>query len=66
VALGLVGWVVYEHTTAPTWSIRKDEWTCVQKRSVRALQPMLVGKVTVMIPVTREECSNYLRNGSAT
>jgi hypothetical protein len=64
--LGLVGWVIYQRSAAPTWSIRKDEWTCVQTRHVRVLQPRLVGKVTILVPVTREECSSYLRNGSTT
>jgi prepilin-type N-terminal cleavage/methylation domain-containing protein len=58
VAVG-VGW--YSDSQRPTMELKKDDWDCVKFEQRTHLQPMLVGKVTILQPMTWTVCVQYSR-----
>lgn len=57
-----VGWGAYSDSQRPTIEIKKDDWECVKSEQRTHLQPMLVGKVTIMQPMTSTVCVEYRRH----
>ena len=56
-----VGWGAYSDSQRPTIEIKKDDWECVKSESRTHLQPMLVGKITILQPITNTVCMEYSR-----
>lgn len=54
---------VYFDSQRPTIELKKDDWECVKSEPRTHLQPMLVGKVTIMMPMTSDVCVEYRRKG---
>ncbi len=59
-----LGWVMYAEADKETFTLKKDEWTCVETEKYTRYQPMVSGKVTTMMPITSEQCVVYTRNHS--
>lgn len=57
-----VGWSGYSASQRPTIEIKKDDWDCVKSEQRTHLQPMLIGKVTVLQPMTSTVCVEYRRH----
>ena len=54
----------YSGSQRPTIVLNKAEWECTKSEQRTHLQPMLVGKITVMVPIPRTVCMEYrLRKG---
>lgn len=47
-----------------TISINKEDWACARKEDRTHLQPILSGKATTLIPMTTEECVEYVKRDS--
>ncbi len=60
--LALVVWVAWSNSQKPTFELRRDEWFCTKTELRSHLQPMQVGRATVMMPVNRTECVEYRRH----
>lgn len=60
--LAAIGWEAYSNSQRPTIEIKKDEWECVKSEHRTRSQPMLVGKVTILLPITRTVCVEYRRH----
>lgn len=62
--IGIIGWMFYEiraSNNSPTFELRKDQWNCVETRTVTYTTHVLVGKVMVPQYHTSLECINYVR-----
>ena len=62
-AVAAVGVGAWQESKRPTFELKKDDWECVKDERRTHLQPMLVGKVTIMQPVTTTVCLEYRRIG---
>lgn len=51
----------YADSQRPTMELKKDDWECVKSEQRMYLQPMWVGKVTVLRPMTLTVCVQYSR-----
>jgi hypothetical protein len=60
--LGAVGVAAWSDSQKPTTEIRKDEWDCVRTEPRSHLQPMQVGKVMILMPMTSTVCVEYRRH----
>lgn len=60
-----VGWGVYSESQRPTIEIKKDDWECVKWEQRTHLQPILIGKMTIMQPMTNTICVEYRRRDVA-
>lgn len=56
------GWAIYSESQRPTIEIKKEDWDCVQSVNRMHMQPMLVGKVTIMQPMISTVCTEYRRH----
>jgi hypothetical protein len=56
-----IGYLVYDRLVAETFELRKDSWTCEKSHTETNLQPMLVGKVTILMPMKRNVCDVWVR-----
>ena len=54
-----VGWAGYSNNQRQTIELNKDDWECTKSDQRSQLQPMPVGKVMVMSPMTRTVCVEY-------
>lgn len=62
--LGIVVWVLWaawSDSQRLTLELKRDDWKCTKSESRTHLQPMLVGKVTTLITMTKIVCSEYTR-----
>lgn len=62
--LAFVLWLLvamYQDSKLPTFSLRKDEWVCQKEEPRTFLLPQPVGKATILIPHSRQECVEYAR-----
>ena len=59
--LGSVFYGGHQEYNSPKIEIKKSDFECTRKETVRRLRPQLVGKITVMIPYDDEVCTNYKR-----
>ena len=66
IALILTGalWVAYNEYQRPTIELKKDDWECVKSEQRTHLQPMLVGKITILLPMTSAVCVEYRRRAA--
>jgi len=55
-SLSLVAVFLIADLFSPTFSLRKDQWACRKEGSSTTLMPMIVGKSTILMPQTTEEC----------
>jgi hypothetical protein len=61
--VGWLGWSAYADSQRPTVDLKRDDWECTKSEARSHLQPMLVGQVTVLIPMTTTVCLEYARRG---
>lgn len=59
--VGYVLWAAWSDSQRPTFQLKRDDWECTKSESRTHLQPMLVGKVTTLIPMTTSVCLEYTR-----
>lgn len=57
-----LGWGIYAEADKPTFTLKKNEWTCVETEKYTRYQPIVIGKMTTMTPITSEQCVVYTRN----
>jgi len=50
---------VVAESQSETIELKRDDWYCAESQEKRRYQPMMVGKVQTMMPVTRTECVNW-------
>ena len=60
IGAGVEGW---QESRRPTFDLKKDDWECVKHESRTHLQPMIVGKSTILMPMTTAVCIEYRRIG---
>jgi hypothetical protein len=58
VAVGVTG---YNDIQRPILELKKDEWVCVKEEKRTQLQPLLVGKTTILQPILNTYCTEYKR-----
>lgn len=51
---------IYDSVTADTITLRKDQWRCDQSAVATTFTPVLVGKITTLVPSRREQCVVYV------
>ena len=61
VLIGVIAWALYSEGQRPTIEIKKDDWECVKSEDRTHLQPMLVGRTTMLMPMTTTVCLDYKR-----
>ena len=62
IALGaLVFIAAWQDSERPTFELKKADWECVKAEHRTHLQPMLIGKMTIMQPITNTVCLEYRR-----
>jgi hypothetical protein len=61
--VGWLGWSAYADSQRPTVDLKRDDWECTKSEARSHLQPVLVGQVTVLIPMTTTVCVEYARRG---
>ena len=49
----------YVSSRGPKFELNKNNWACSKSEEQTHLQPTLVGKVTIMMPITRTVCLEY-------
>lgn len=60
--IGCVGiYVTWNQSKQPTFTLYKNQWTCVETRVYYTQTIMFVGKVTVPQTTRNVECINYVR-----
>lgn len=59
------GVCLYLESQRPTIELIKDNWECVESEQRTHIQPMLVGKITVMMPMNSTVCVQYIRREGA-
>ena len=59
--LGVMGYGAYSDSKEPHILLQKSEWQCNKVETRTYMQPMVVGKVTTMMPMTDEVCVEYHR-----
>ena len=52
----------YSLYTSPAIEITKADWDCTKTETRTYLQPMLIGKTTTLMPMTRAICTEYRRH----
>lgn len=57
-----IGWGAYRNSQRPTIEIKKDDWECTKSEQRTHFQPMLVGKVQILQPMTTTVCVEYKRH----
>ena len=57
-----IGWEAYNDIQRPTIEIKKDDWECVKSEQRTHLQPMLIGNITILQPITSTVCLEYMRH----
>lgn len=55
-------WVFWTDSQSHTFELKRGDWTCSKSESQSSLLPMVVGKVTVMVPTASNVCVEYRRN----
>ena len=53
----------YKDSHSQTIELRKDDWVCTKHERTTYLQPMTVGKQTIMQPMARVSCVEYRTKG---
>lgn len=64
VLLAVIGWVIWaawQDSQRPTFELKRDDWACTKSEARTHLQPMLVGKVTTLVPMSTNVCLQYSR-----
>ena len=64
VIVSCVCWYVWAYNQKPTFNLKREEWNCTKSEPITHLQPVLVGKGTVMIPMATVVCIEYARRAS--
>ena len=59
--LAILGYVVYDDMTSDHITLKKGDWTCSVHGTVTTLIPQQIGKTTVLMPYTSDECHRYER-----
>ena len=59
--MGFIGWDAWKDRNSPTFELRRDDWVCTASEQRTHQQPMLVGKTTILMPMTRTVCTAYER-----
>lgn len=59
VLLGLFGYFSYAEVKAEKIEIIKKDWECSKYDKKTMLQPMIIGKSTIMTPITDTVCVQY-------
>jgi hypothetical protein len=49
-------------TASDSIVLSKTNWTCTNSTNKTHLQPMLVGKVTILMPMSHQVCVEYKKN----
>lgn len=57
--LAVVGWSAWSSSESGVITLNVSEWRCTDTRTETHLQPMLVGKITTLIPITQQRCVEY-------
>ncbi len=57
--LGFAFYAAYSDARAPKFELNKRDWKCTKSEEKTHLQPMLVGKVTILMPMTHTACLEY-------
>ncbi len=60
--LAAAGWIGYSNRQRQTIEIKNGDWECVKSERRIYFQPTLIGKVTIMKPITRNVCVEYSRH----
>lgn len=60
--VGAAGFAIWNNDQKPIIELRKDEWSCVEEENRTRLQPMPIGRMTIMQPITSTVCVEYRRN----
>ncbi len=60
--LAATGWGFYSDSQRPNIEIKKDDWECVKSEQRTHLQMMMVGKITILQPITTNVCVEYRRH----
>jgi hypothetical protein len=55
---------LWKYLWSPVFELEKSEWTCTRIEPKDALQPMIVGKATLLLPKQGSVCTQYTRNAS--
>lgn len=58
-----IGVAFYSDSQRPTIELIKDDWACVESEQRTHIQPTLVGKVIIMMPIRSTVCVKYIRRG---
>ena len=53
-------YALYAEVTADTFSLRKDQWRCDKSAVVQTYTPVLIGKVTTLVPSHGKRCVVYV------
>ena len=61
VIVSCVCWYVWAYNQQPTFNLKRSDWNCTKSEQRTHLQPTLVVKSTVMMPVTNTVCIEYAR-----
>lgn len=61
VVMALILYAGLKRSAAETFELVTHDWECTEEHSETHLQPMLVGKVTIMQPITRTVCDRWER-----
>lgn len=61
----ITGWLfvdMWKDSRAPSFTLKKAEWTCTRNEENTRRQPVVAGNVTTLIHVTDVVCVEYRRN----
>jgi hypothetical protein len=61
--VGWLDWSVYADSQRPTFDLKRDDWEGTKSEARSHLQPIFVGQVTVLIPMSTTVCLEYARRG---
>ena len=59
IAIAWLSFALWQKITSPVIKLNKDEWACTKSEKRSHLQPMIVGKVTIMMPMIDNICMEY-------
>jgi hypothetical protein len=62
VVIGFLFYSVYQSVMSEKIELPKSEWECTNSKTETRLQPMLMGKTTLLQPITATVCTNYTRS----
>lgn len=55
------GYALYTESQRTSFELKVDDWTCTKTKTETYLQPMIVDKTTILIPITTTSCIAYTR-----